>query len=64
MGAFKKGQTVLFGKEKLEIQDKFKGNISKIGNYQGGILTGQKSNPCTYLLSNGFTVRGDKLKHI
>lgn len=61
-GAFHVGQNVEFNGEPVIIIDKFKGNKTTKPNKQGGIFTGYKSNPCLYKLSNGYTVRGNKLK--
>jgi len=63
-GAYQIGQKVIFNNEIVTIIDKIKGNKTSKPNKQGGITTGVKSNPCLYLLSNGFKVRGDKLKNI
>jgi hypothetical protein len=61
-GSFNIGDTVSFGGQGLKIVDKIKGNKTNIGVKQGGITTGFKSNPCLYELSNGYLVRGDKIK--
>jgi len=63
-GAFNVGDKVLFNNEIMLIIEKNKGNKRKKGFYQGGILTGFVSNPCLYKLSNGCSVRGDKLRRI
>jgi hypothetical protein len=61
-GSFNIGDSVLFGGQELKITDKIKGNKTNIAVTQGGITTGFKSKPCLYELSNGYLVRGDKIK--
>lgn len=61
-GVYQIGQQILFNNEIVTIINKIKGNKTLIPNKQSSITTGFKSNPCLYLLSNGFKVRGDKLK--
>jgi len=61
-GAFEVGEQVLFSNEVVAIIGKQKGNKTASPNRQSGIVTGNKSKPCTYILSNGCVVRGDKLK--
>lgn len=63
-GAYQIGQQVLFNNEIVTIIDKIKSNKISIPNKQSSITTGFKSNPCLYLLSNGFKVRGDKFKKL
>jgi len=64
MFKFKVGQTVNYKGELVEILEAIKGNKSKKPNFQGGILTGFKSNPPLYTLSNKQKVRGDKIKPV
>jgi len=61
-GKYNIGQVVTLDKIKVTIIDKIKGNKTKTPNKQGGITTGFKSNPCLYVLDNGFTVRGSTLQ--
>ena len=61
-GAYQIGQEVIFNNKIVTIIDKIKGNKTLPHNKHGGITTGFKSHLCLYLLSNGFKVRGDKLK--
>jgi signal peptidase I len=63
-GAYHVGDIVIFKDEKVTIINKIKGNKTNKRNTQGGITTGYKSNPCLYTLSNGYVVRGDKLKKL
>ena len=63
-GAFNVGQEVIFKGEHCTILSKQKGGKTTTPNTQGGIFTAYKSRPCTYTLSNGITVRGDKLTKI
>lgn len=62
-GAYQVGQTVNYKGNSVVILTKQKGSKTTTVNQQGGIITGFKSRPCTYLLSNGLTVRGDKLTY-
>jgi len=61
-GSYKIGQDVLFNNEKVIILDKIKGNKTKRPNKQGGIVTGYKSSPCLYKLSNGLIVKGSTIE--
>jgi hypothetical protein len=59
------GQEVLFNGEQVTILEVIKGSKTNKPNMQSGmVFTGYASKPCTYLLSNGFRVRGDKLTKI
>ena len=63
-GVYLIGQEVKFNETVVTILNKIKGNKTNTPSKQGGIKTGYKSNPCLYILSNGFTVRGSKLQKI
>ena len=63
-GSFNAGDVVIFASKEVSILYKQKGNKTKAANLQSGMITGLKSKPCLYKLSNGFLVRGDKLKRI
>jgi len=63
-GAYQVGQMVNYKGDEVVILAKQKGGKTNNINIQGGIITGFKSRPCTYSLSNGLIVRGDKLKKI
>lgn len=60
-GKYQINEKVIFQGKEVTIIKKIKGNKTKEVNIQGGIITGNKSNPCLYLLSNNYVVRGDKL---
>lgn len=61
--AFKVGDEVIFQGENVSILERIKGSKTNKINMQSGVMpTGYKSKPCTYVLSNGSRVRGDKLK--
>jgi hypothetical protein len=62
-GAYQVGQTVNYKGNNVVILTKQKGGKTTTVNRQGGIVTGLKSRPCTYSLSNGLIVRGDKLTY-
>ena len=63
-GAYEVGQMVNYKGDEFIIVAKQKGGKTTNMNTQSGIITGFKSRPCTYSLSNGSIVRGDKLKKI
>ena len=63
-GAYQVGQMVNYKGDRVIVLAKQKGGKTTNINTQGGIITGFKSRPCTYSLSNGLIVRGDKLKKI
>ena len=63
-GAYRVGQIVNYKGNEVVILAKQKGGKTTNINTQGGIITGFKSRPCTYSLSNGLIVRGNKLKKI
>ncbi len=63
-GAYQVGQMVNYKGNEVVILAKQRGGKTTNVNTQGGIITGFKSRPCTYSLSNGLIVRGDKLKKI
>jgi hypothetical protein len=65
MGAYKVGYSTKIKGETVSIIEKIKGGKTNNPNYQSGVLfCGFKSNPCTYLLSNGMRVRGSTLNQI
>ena len=61
-GAYKIGMEILFNKEKVTIVGKEKGGKTTEPVVKGGVVDGYKSNPCLYILSNGFKVRGTTIK--
>jgi len=61
-GKHKIGDNIIFRGGVLQIVDKRRGSKNGKANYQSGLMTGIKSNPTTYLLTNGLWVRGDKIK--
>jgi len=63
-GAYQVGQMVNYKGNEVVILAKQRGCKTTNINTQGGIITGFKSRPCTYSLSNGLIVRGDKLQKI
>lgn len=63
-GKYNINDKVIFQEKEVTIIKIIKGNKRKEINKQGGIITGNKSNPCLYLLSNNYLVRGDKLVRI
>jgi len=63
-GAYQVGQMVNYKGNEVVILAKQRGGKTTNINTQGGIITGFKSRPCTYSLSNGLIVRGDKLQKI
>ncbi len=63
MGAYKVGQSVLYKGVLVAIVSIHKGGKTSTPNWHSGIIaTGMCSNPCTYTLSTGERVRGNKLK--
>lgn len=63
-GSFNVNDVVVYCGEQVTISSKRKGGKTKKDNKQGGIITGFKSKPCLYELSNGITVQGNKLKKL
>ena len=63
-GKYQINEKILFQGKEVTIIKKIKGNKRGEVNKQGGIVTGNKSNPCLYLLSNNIIVRGNKLVRI
>lgn len=63
-GKYNINEKVIFQGKQVTIIKIIKGNKRKEINKQGGIITGNKSNPCLYLLSNNYLVRGNKLVRI
>lgn len=63
-GKYNINDKVIFQEKEVTIIKIIKGNKRKEINKQGGIITGNKSNPCLYLLSNNYLVRGNKLVRI
>ena len=62
-GRYEVGQTVLFEGKEVTILSKKKGNKTSIPNFHSGwLITGFVSNFPLYTLSNGYSVRGNKLK--
>lgn len=63
-GKYNINDKVIFQEKEVTIIKIIKGNKTKEVNKQGGIVTGNKSNSCLYLLSNNYLVRGNKLVRI
>ena len=64
MGNIAVGQEFTFRGEKVTVIEKIKGGKTNKPEMQSGILfIGYKSNPPTYILSNGMRVRGSTLKN-
>lgn len=62
---YKIGQEVIFCGNIVTIKERHKGHKTTKKNMQSGMLcTGFKSSPCTYTLSSGQRVQGNKLKRI
>lgn len=61
--AFKVGQVVKFEDQEVTIVKRFKGGSTGRTNYHWHTVpTGIIHRPCTYLLSNGYRVRGSILR--
>lgn len=63
--SFSVGEKVIFNNKESVIVEKIKGHQTNKRNMQSGIMfVGYHSSPCTYILSTGQRVQGNKLKHI